>query len=80
MTMDEARAKYKAIRAWGMYMGSFDWYIDQEVSKAAAQNAPKDAIFRRVGADGKFAGWAVVDDIKSPDIKIAVEHYIARMR
>jgi hypothetical protein len=36
---------YKHIRAWGKYLGSYEYYIKAEQARASADGAPKDAIY-----------------------------------
>jgi hypothetical protein len=49
---------YQWIRKWGSYMGSSQWYIDEQVRKARESNAPEDATFHR-----DDHGWYTVGDI-----------------
>jgi hypothetical protein len=58
---------YPAIRAWGKLMGSYSYYIENEVALARANKAPQDAIYRRVDLEDKITGWARVKDIKDLD-------------
>lgn len=55
---------YPAIRAWGSLMGSYQYYIDNQVLVARATKAPQDAIYQRTDWDGKHLGWARIKDIK----------------
>lgn len=50
---------YPSIRAWGAYMGSFDYYIQNEIANAKRVKAPEDAIYER---DGK---WIRLSDVTS---------------
>ena len=36
---------YKAVRAWGRYLRSYDYYITREQETAFNQNAPLDALY-----------------------------------
>lgn len=36
---------YKHIRAWGKFMGSFEYYVRAEQRKAAADGAPLDVVY-----------------------------------
>lgn len=38
---------YPYIKAWGMYMGSYAYYIRDQQERAQQQNAPADAIYER---------------------------------
>ena len=59
--------QYKAIAMWGKYMGSFPYYIEMEQERAAAANAPLDAIDERMEAGGVRTGnWDTVRDL-APD-------------
>lgn len=55
--------QYPYIRAWGRMMQSYAYYIEGEVERAMADNAPANAIYQR---DGK---WYTLDDIKSDDTR-----------
>lgn len=50
--------EYHAIALWGQMMQSFRYYIQSEQAKAAAQNAPLDAIYEREGV------WKTVSGLK----------------
>ena len=55
---------YKYIRAWGISLGSFDYYIENQIAKAKEDNAPQTAIYKR--QDGT---WATFEEIKREDTK-----------
>jgi|15BtaG_2_1085339.scaffolds.fasta_scaffold123986_2 hypothetical protein len=50
---------YRAIEIWGRRLGSFDSYIKMEQKKAALDNAPITAIYKR----GEI--WRTVNDIEN---------------
>lgn len=56
------REKYPWIVKWGRLLGSFAYYIDNQVHKAEADGAPTTAIYKR-----EDEGWATIDDITSPE-------------
>lgn len=58
---------YPWIRAWGKFMCSRDWYIQQEVTRAREDNAPENAIYEKSdpGTLGRTHSWATTDDITS---------------
>ena len=51
---------YPFIRAWGKMMGSFDYYIQEQVGMARHDRAPETAIFKRED------GWATIDSVTDP--------------
>lgn len=53
---------YKAIEAWGRMMGSFQYYIEGQVTKARADNAPEFAIYKH--DDGT---WHTLADVTNPE-------------
>lgn len=57
--------EYKTIAAWGRMMGSFSYYIVAQQEKAAAANAPLDAIYERNGE------WSILGDCH-PDTQARV--------
>lgn len=61
---------YKAIRAWGKYLGSMGYYIEQVQEQAAAKNAPLDAIYLRIGP----AQWVTVRDL-APENRFRAQFY-----
>lgn len=61
---DALRAKYPCIVRWGRELLSYDYYINNQVWEADADNAPTDAIYK--GQDGK---WSLARDIKSPELR-----------
>ena len=56
--------KYIYIRAWGILLGSFEYYIRQEQAKAFQENAPENAIYK--DSEGV---WHTFDTIQREDTK-----------
>ena len=56
--------EYYHIKAWGQYLGSYSYYIKGEQEKAAADNAPINAISKK--SDGI---WSTADDIRNEDLR-----------
>lgn len=61
------RRKYKWIVLWGGLMGSYTYYIDEQLYKAEATNAPETATYQK--QDGS---WNTIDDIKNEDTRFAL--------
>ena len=57
---------YEWIRKWGRFLGSYKYYIDDEVARARADHAPQNAIYKH---DGK---WYTTDSIISQTTRIAL--------
>jgi hypothetical protein len=55
---------YPWIWRWGRLLGSFSYYIENEVKRAREDGAPQNAIYRR--NDGT---WATTDDVTSEDTR-----------
>lgn len=53
---------YLAIRLWGQKLGSYGYYIEDQVNQARKDNAPQDAIYKRDNGT-----WARLSDIKDLD-------------
>jgi hypothetical protein len=51
---------YKGIELWGQQLGSYQYYIDGEQSKAVSTNAPIDALYWSE-SNGE---WVCVSDLK----------------
>jgi hypothetical protein len=58
---------YKYIRAWGNFLHSYSYYIHDQQQKAAADNAPLNAIYKRGNK------WVTVDEIQNKENKRIVE-------
>jgi hypothetical protein len=56
---------YPFIRAWGRLMGSYNYYIRDQVQQARDDHAPANAVYRR--EDGT---WATTDDITPATTRI----------
>jgi hypothetical protein len=54
---------YKYIRAWGKMMGSFKYYVDDQVERAIRDKAPEDAVYQR--SDGR---WVQLKECKQSTI------------
>lgn len=64
---------YRALAAWGRYLGSQRYYIEAQQAQAAHEDAPPDAIYRR---DGDL-GWATIRDLRA-DGKTALADKLTR--
>jgi len=51
---------YNAIRAWGQILGSYQYYTEDQIETARADNAPNNAIFKNY-TTGK---WDTINDIE----------------
>jgi hypothetical protein len=58
---------YPYIWAWGRRLGSFRYFIEDQVEQARADNAPQNAIDRN--QDGT---WSTTDDITNPTTREAL--------
>ena len=56
--------EYKAIKAWGQLLRSFAPFIRSQQELAAKENAPVDAIYRKMDQDG--GQWVTVGEISDP--------------
>jgi hypothetical protein len=59
--MTSPKDEYPYIVLWGRYLGSYDYYIEQEVAQAKKDNAPKNATF--TDSTGR---WHTFDEVKNP--------------
>ena len=59
--------QYKAIALWSQHLGSFAYYTAHEQLRAAADDAPLDAIFQNT--DGT---WSTVRTIKNIPVRDAI--------
>jgi hypothetical protein len=51
-------------------MGSQGWYIDSQQNKAAADNAPIDAIYENRSRSGEKSGsWSRLCEVTNPDTR-----------
>ena len=66
---------YPYIRAYGLFMGSFQSYIDSEVEKARRTNAPQTAVSQY--QDGS---WATFEDITFSDTRERIAALVADMQ
>jgi hypothetical protein len=65
--------KYRHIVAWGRLLGSYSYYIADEVDRAAADNAPADAIYKNT--EGK---WQTYRDITNEGTKQQLDLLLAK--
>lgn len=66
---------YPYIRAYGLLLGSFQSYIDNEVEKARQTNAPQTAVSQY--QDGS---WATFEDITFSDTRDRIASIVAEMQ
>ena len=67
--------KHKFVYAWGRYMDSKDYYIQDQLAKAEADNAPLNAIFKRSTGE-----WATVDSIEDPNLALSLTEYVKYLK
>lgn len=63
---ERLKAKYPYIYKWGKYLGSYNYYILNEMLGAENDKAPENAISKTGGK------WDTVDDIKNPRVRQAL--------
>jgi len=66
-----ASIKYKYIYAWGRYMDSMDYYIQDQMDAAEKDNAPENAIFK-----GKDGMWVTTEAIEDPNLAASLTEYV----
>jgi hypothetical protein len=55
---------YPYIRKWGRFMGSFVYYIEDQIRQAREDKAPEDAIYREDNGH-----WHRASEIKNEDTR-----------
>lgn len=70
MAEQEQKVKYPYIRAWGEWMGSYDYYIVQQTELAQRENAPATAIYK--GEEG----WKTVEDVQNPSLRLQLDRRV----
>lgn len=68
--MAEQKLKYPYIRAWGEWIGSYDYYIRDQQALAEREAAPATAIYK--GEDG----WKTVEDVQNPDLRLQLDERV----
>ena len=68
--------EYKHIRAWGLMMGSFEYYIRAQQHTAAEENAPLDAIYKR----HEDEQWARYSECFNDQTREQVDYYLRQMK
>lgn len=58
---ESLRKKYRHIVAWGSMMGSYAYYVNDQVARAEADGAPENAVFYSTDEDR----WKTYDEVKS---------------
>lgn len=70
---------YPFIRLWGQLMGSFSYYIQDQLERARQTNAPRTATFERTLAGGAKSGeWATVEGIQDGNTIYALKQMAQR--
>lgn len=60
--------EYPYIQAWGERLGSYQYYINDQIAKARESHAPANAIYQR--QDGS---WATADEVTEPTTRAYLE-------
>ena len=63
------KTEYLGVRLWGKMLASFDYYIDGQIKKAIADNAPIDAIYYK-----GCGNWITVKDLDA-DHPFRIHYY-----
>lgn len=71
--MTQTQTDYPYIRAWGKFMGSHQYYINDEIARAKNDEAPQDAIYKR---DGRWITFRQITSTTTREvIEQMIEHY-----
>ncbi len=72
------KTKYKHLVAWCKMMGSYNYYIEDQIAKAKATNAPEDAIYEKMAEDGSGPTdeWARFSEVTNQDTKMKIERLL----
>jgi hypothetical protein len=67
--------KHKFVVAWGKYVDSKSYYIQDQLDLAEKENAPETAYSRR--SDGT---WRTIEQIEDPGLRATLEEYIKYLK
>lgn len=78
---------YLYVRAWCRMMGSYDYYVRQQVQQARADGAPERAIYKDVPSaslgmesgtltDAPGGHWKTLDDVERADVRARIEKIV----
>jgi hypothetical protein len=67
---------YLYIRAWGEMMGSRDWYVTDQIAIARRENAPADAVYKKVASEG--GAWVSFSEVTNPHTIDRITAIVAR--
>lgn len=68
---------YKWIRAWGFLLGSYPYYVNEQIQRAKDTNAPETAIYEKSAPGGIRTGeWATKEDCR-PATQQQLEEIVA---
>ena len=63
---------YPYIRMWGISLGSFEYYIENQVLSAKNEDAPSKAVFK----DSASGTWITIDEVTNADLKHRIERAV----
>ena len=67
---------YRHLAAWDHMMGSNrDWCAAMQ-DLANKTNAPLDAVYRELNADGSFKRWATYAEVQSPQTRHVIDRLL----
>ena len=69
---DAIKYQYRYIRAWGIMMHSYEYYIRDQIELARKDKAPEDAIFKDI--DGVWYCYSNMDDSNPHKDVVAAIH------
>jgi len=72
--------KYKFIYAWGKYLDSKAYYIQDQMDKAEADKAPVDAIYKGKDKVTKEDKWFTIENVEDEGTKLSLKEFVAFMR
>lgn len=69
----KTKTKYKHLVAWCRFMGSYQYYCDDQITRANSDDAPINSIFKK---DGR---WHTYDEVSSGTTQMAIGDYLSQM-
>lgn len=61
--------------AWCRYMGSKNYWIEDQLEKAGRESAPETAIYRK-----QEGGWVTLEELQNEPLQQALVEYVAQLQ
>lgn len=77
--MTKQPRQFRHLRAWCVMMGSYPYYVADQIKRARESGAPEDAIYERYDAKGATGVWVTFAEVTNENTRQVIETILTRL-